>query len=896
MGGSDPTITAGDSVKLGDGADIFAITATGAAAAVVAGVTLEGVETVRISDTNTVSATVNMAGVTGVETLESFGSAGAATSFTNVGAIADLKLANTSGTGTTSVAYTSAASTGTNVQNITLDNAAASGTTSISSVEVVNITASGNSSLNGLFIGSGVININAADDTSVNLTATAGTFFTTAPTISAAESAGDVTLTVNYGQGEIAVTGGAGDDVFNTGSGTLGLNDSLDGGDGTDTIRFVSAGGAAGTAVTAVASTLASITSIESVEFQAENADNGGAEVDSFSIDMDTLPGVESILLDANDLEDVNTFRLTDISATQMGAVSAQVAFGATIEFDAKDGTGTSDAAVVNASLGTTSGTLTITDVNNNIESLTINASGNAAQTIAITNGDFTGSVAADATLTVTGGAAGRAMTITGNLSSDTVDFSGVASDVTATFAAAGHTITGGAGDDTFNMGTTFGSTDSIDGGDGEDTVAITPATSIARPGTITNVENLELGASANVTISATNITGLTDLVLSNAAGLDGFVVTLQNLSGISTITHNVADAAAVDGADDGNGVTITNGFTGSSDALSLVLVNAGTNAGPTVVGAMNFAGLENLTVSAVGGADNDTATVGGITASGLTTLTVTSSGFNEDAVNIILGTVSDGGNDEMTSFTAATSVTGVSVTLADMGPASTILGSDLTDTIILTGSTGDDLSLDSGDGADQITLASGTDRVLITTGTGDVDIFFAGGDDHTITLGTGANVLDFDAAADTGVPGTIGVITSGVIVTGFGANDDIRPDADTDTALNIVASVTAAIDSDLFGGDITVFTMDASVTGAVVAGVAGPASFTSTANVKTFLDLIFADATTAADKKGMVVINDGTNSYVYAANYDDGTDAMTEVTLVAQISDYLVNSTNIVL
>jgi hypothetical protein len=249
-----------------------------------------------------------------------------------------------------------------------------------------------------------------------------------------------------------------------------------------------------------------------------------------------------------------------------------------------------------------------------------------------------------------------------------------------------------------------------------------------------------------------------------------------------------------------------------------------------------------------------------------------------------------------MTNFTAATSVTGVSVTLADMGAAATIVGSDFADVIILTGSTGDDLSLDSGDGDDQITLASGTDRVLVTTGTGDVDIFFAGGDDHTITLGTGANVLDFDAAADTGTPGTIGVISSGIVVTGFGADDDIRPDGDADTALNVISGVTAAIDSDLFKNDITVFTQDASVISALVTGVAAPADFTSIANITTFLNLVFADATTLADGKGMVVLNDGTDSYVYAMNYDDGTDGFTEVTLVATITDYIVNSTNIVL
>jgi hypothetical protein len=240
-----------------------------------------------------------------------------------------------------------------------------------------------------------------------------------------------------------------------------------------------------------------------------------------------------------------------------------------------------------------------------------------------------------------------------------------------------------------------------------------------------------------------------------------------------------------------------------------------------------------------------------------------------------------------MTNFTAATSVTGVSVTLADMGAAATIVGSDFADTIILTGSTGDDLSLDSGDGDDQITLASGTDRVLVTTGTGDATITFAGGDDHTITLGTGANVLNFDGA---GAPGE----TTGVSISGFGLDDDIRLDADADTVKLVISTVSAALDSDtVLGGDTIVVTQDASVLSAVVNTVAGIVDFTDVADngdVEVLLEaLLGADG--AAISTGMVILNDGTDSYIYAVTMS-AAEEITALSLVGTIDNYIVNGT----
>merc|ERR1712159_226601 len=376
------------------------------------------------------------------------------------------------------------------------------------------------------------VTINAADDTTITLSNANNTNISSIT----GSGAGDITYVVDYDLSEIALTGSAADDIFDISAGALGANDTVDGGDGTDKLLYAAAADTTSVAGTDDSTT---ISNVEVLELQSD--DNGGAGANDFTIDLDTTEGITSIEIDANDTAQAAVVTLNDATATQLSAISltGDEGGGVTITLDAKDGTGDADSATITAALGTGDGTLTIADSNNNLESLTITANGDANQTIAITDGDFTGDNDNDATLTISGGAAARTMTITGSLSSDTVDLSGVASDTTVTLATGiDHTFTGGTGDDEVTMTTGFASTDVIDGGDGTDTLILAPSSSIARPGTVSNVEKLQFGATAGVTVAGANITGVTELILSNAAGLNDNVVTLQNLKGVTTITH----------------------------------------------------------------------------------------------------------------------------------------------------------------------------------------------------------------------------------------------------------------------------------------------------------------------------------------------------------------------
>jgi hypothetical protein len=755
VGNDEPTITAGDSVTGGAGADTFAIISTGTTGTV-AGVTMSGIETVRVSDTSTGATTINMAGVTGVATVESFGSAHTNTaSFTNVGNIVDLSLSNTSGTGAHTVTYTASTVAGTaDVQAITLDNATNTGVTTIAGVETVNVTASGNSSQSLVVAAASTVTLDAADNTTLTLTNAGNTSLTSVT----ASGAGKATILVDYDLSELSVTGSANDDTFDLSSGTMAANDSLDGGDGSDTLLYQST-----TNVTSIAGTAATtvISNVEVLELEADDDGVGGTAAD-FTIDLDTTEGVTSIVLDANDTGATQSvFTLNDLNATQMGAISAQlVAGGADVRIDAKDGSGTADSATLSATMGQGAGTLVVTDSNNNIESVTINATGDANQTINLAASVAAGSTAADGTLTITGGAAARTMTIGGTAATaDTVDLSGVLSDTTLTMGTVDATITGGSGDDDISFANTLTTNDSVDLGAGNDRIIITPSSNLTAAPTISNVEELEIGATAAVSLNLTNA-GIPEIVLT--AGTTSAVATLVNMAGITTVT---ADSGAANSNDNFNGLTLQGtGYAGTADAVT---INVTADTDTSDLGIMTLNGMEDITVNVTGSASDFNATFNNITSTSLNNMTVTSTGYgaSSTSTDIVLGAVNDGGSNTMLTFDASGANTGVSVTLADMIASGSVTGSAYYDTLNITGS-GANVTVTGGAGNDTITGSTGVDYLYGGAGndtidSGDTDTattatqIFAGAGNDTVTvdegdivtLGTGIDTVFIDTA-----------------------------------------------------------------------------------------------------------------------------------------------------
>jgi Ca2+-binding RTX toxin-like protein len=882
VGNDDPTITAGDSITGSGAADIFAIISTGTTGTV-AGVQFTGIETVRVSDTSTLATTVNLAGITGVETLSSFGSAHTNTlTFSNVGAIVDLTLSNTSGTGAHTVTYTAATVAGTaDTQSITLDTASNTGETTVAGVETVAIAASGFSSIDLVAAAATAVTVDAADATTVTLSNAANVALATVT----GAGEGAVTYVLDYSLGELAVTGGAGNDVFNISAAAMGANDTLDGGDGTaDKLLFVSAVGAVTSIAGAAATT--TIANVEVLELQGD--DDGVANTAaSFAIDLDTTEGITSILLDANDTVSANSFTLTDINATQMAAISAQVAAGgATIVLDAADGTGTADAVVIDAALGSTSGTLLITDSNNNIESLTVNATGDADQTIEITLGDFTGSTSADATLTVTGGAAGRAMTITNALSSDTVDFSGVLSDVTATLATGvDHTFTGGSGDDVITMTTGLTSADDIDGGDGDDTLSITQATTQSAALSIANIETLRLGGTGTASLNLAGTSGVATIDLEIAAGSTG-TQTLRGVTTISTITIDADDNTAVN--NDYQALTIVSGYAGTADALTIAVNSDSTNGMNGTEGLITASGVESLVISMTGG---EAVQFGGFTSTTLETVTVSANTAFVAADTADLGTITGGTNNSILTYDSSDANIAVTVTVASLGDnAAVTLGSG-DDVFATTGSTGTNITIDAGAGDDDITGAAGAE--IINGGAGDDVIDGVGGGDtingdagddtitgedaeaDTLDGGAGNDILDGDGGLDSLTGG------DGSDVFVFGANVDTEA-ADLVTITDFSAG---------FGGDV--LRLDLAVAG-FAGGVAAALTLSLVAVAGAVDNVIIIDtadtnyASEADFAAAVEAANNNTLSYV--GIYFDTTDSVLK--LVADADSGIVAPT----
>jgi hypothetical protein len=887
IGGTDPTITAGDSIDGKDGSDTFAIISTGAAAATVAGVTLSNVEKVRISDSNTVGTTLNLAGATGVETLESFASSGAALTFSNVGEVATLALANTSGAGTVTLGYTTAASTGATTQAITLDNAAATGATTIAGVETVNISASSASSIVLAASSAAAVNVDTAVATGINLSNAANTALTT---VTAGESTGAVTYTLNFNNVEMSVTGGAGKDIFDVTAGTYGLNDTLDGGEGEDTLRLQGTGDI--TDLGSVGATGATFSNIEALRLVA--ADDGGAGAADYTVDMDDAPSVVSITAASTDVNLASAVILNDLSATQAGAITltagAAGTTGITLTTDLKDGTGVADSATVTAAT-VTGFTTTIDDNGGNgaIEQLTLNMVGDHDHTIVIGAGDFAGSTLGQGSLTVTGGGAGRTMTFgTNAISADTIDLSGVVSDTVLT-AATGvdHTITGGTGDDDVTFTTGLDGDDSIDLGEGNDRVIITPAAGMSLSPTITNVEELAIAASASVTLNVRSVT-VPELILVAGNGINANVLTMANSTAVTNI---LATPTAAGANDDANGVTFTGaGYAGTDDTVT---ITGSTAAEQMTVGALTLNGVENINIVVGGDATEDTFTIGNLVNNAINTMTVTSSGFGETTTgtDIVLGSVGDGANG-MSNFDASGADTGVSVTLADMAASSSVTGSAYRDAFILTGSAGGAI-VSMGAGNDQATASAAGDTIYgeggndTLDGAAGADTLDGGAGSDIITGNGAADVITLGAGIDTVVRNGNGTTDGSDIINDFtpGAGGDIISFTTNNAVLNTGNTFEFLLDTaNATGTNLTVADGLLAVDFAEVSDLA-------TGTVLSFIQDFFGAGGTAelvfgnSDDEVYLLVDDGTDTGLYFLDASATDSSGTTVTLIATMS-----------
>ncbi len=667
------------------------------------------------------------------------------------------------------------------------------------------------------------------DDTTTTATTT-----TTTTTDTTTTTVVDAAKTLTFVNNVIDVLeGGSGDDVFIGDSNTVSTAaDTANGGDGNDTVKLYAT------------ETIPTLDSVENIEFHgiddAINVKTSGATnilVKSSAVagaadDSITMASGQIITLDGvTATNDINV----DTSGTALDLIVDSTG-NSTTDIDLDLSASTTDVATLNLTASGTSGVTTeashlnIVDDDNKLTKLVIDGAGDA--TIDLDTG---GSQALD---TVDASAA------TGNL---TITMQDNTADVL--------TITGGSGDDRIDMGTEYAysaaTPETIDGGAGTDTLVLDDADIVQTKAqsAVTNIEKIE--SSSALAAANHNLTkwGVNHFVFGADSALGA------TITGTSGLTIETAKAVDDVGATADTIISLTDGA-GAGDVVNFIINDQ------SAANASDF----DFTVANVETFDIDASVAKvavnlDINAAQASVVTVKAG--STAAADVALSFGSGGTVVSSVDSSGTTGLGSVNVTLS----TSAVVGA----TVIGT-KNGDDVA-DSSQ-ADSINFGVGADTYSYTGGGADaVDL----GDDSA------ADVVEIDAYGS----------TAGAVITNFDANSEDTVDvevATTDNAENVISSTLAAAAA-LGDNDLTVIDMTVGSAGQLLTGGSEAiADFTDITDVEAYLDEAF---TVAASDEALIILNNGTNSYMYRFLEADGATTMDadEVTLIATFTDALVLS-----
>lgn len=662
-------------------------------------------------------------------------------------------------------------------------------------------------------------------------------------TLVSEESNTNATVNVTGGAGADTITGGseksnfsggAGNDVFRFDSVKLDANDTVAGGDGTDTILLTNdTGSYADTDFT-------NITGVEVVSANGAanwSADfNGNADAAGFTTVTSEAGSNTSVTLRSG-FDNALRINLSDgndtvAAASSNAAVTVSTDAANYTAGDSLTGGGTAGDVIRvtllgggtdNASFGNVSGFETVTIVGNGDNdviiqmndtmiaangSLTVDATdlSNSNATLTLTSAETT----TTATLTVLGG--NGADTVIGGLEKSN--------------------FSGGAGADVFSFNAShLASTDTISGGDGNDTILISANYAAGVQDSdflnVTGVETLTVTANENLTATFGANADASGIATVTGSGTGSDVITVGsgfdnalrvNLGGGNDRVDASASAAAVtvgvaESNLDANDTLI--GGTGSGDTIRITA-----DAGSVVFGS-NVSGFETITVVGVG--DNDVSiTTSDAMTNRAVTLTIDAtlmSNSNAD-LTFISGEATDelvtinvtGGNGadamtgglEQSNFTGGAGNDTFTFSAANLNAYDTVNGGAGTDTLSVSGTIVDSdftyisnvEALSSYSGAVALTLGSAADASGLATVTGN-------GDD-SITIGAG-----FDNALRVAIGGGNDVVnasgSAAVLTIAATANVDQNDTLIGGTTAGDVISLTAGV-SAVFGGNVTKF------------------------------------------------------------------------------------------
>jgi Ca2+-binding RTX toxin-like protein len=446
-----------------------------------------------------------------------------------------------------------------------------------------------------------------------------------------------------------------------------------------------------------------------------------------------------------------------------------------------------------------------------------------------------------------------------GTYDMETIDLSGVASDVTIEIAGGAQALTTGTGDDEVNVGGSLARTDTIDLGEGENTLFINdasaatvasytvPAQIAQMVAAISNVDILQVSDQLANDIDVDRFGGVQNVVLAAGATI-AEISSLATSGSVVTLESNATDLTlSIDNA------TLAGR---NSDELTLALDGAG-----ITVGTLTLPGVDTLNISSEGGANEIT----NLTATSLDTLVVT--GDSDLLINTVLV------NTIQTVDASAMTTGAINVEVATGG----------TTGVTMTGGASADVLI-GGDGNDIINGGAGADA--ITGGAGN-DVIIGGLGSDGISGGAGADMIDLTeavASADlvvyfavtegsaAGVAG--GRLTGFDQITKFGSTDDIDVTAlysGADGGLTIVAQ-NAAVNN---ANDLT------------------DAEFNVVNDLVAFFNDGGSDLAGVGAETDVVAINFGDFAAIYAisdaAGVGNGLVEAGEITLLGTVDDILV-------
>jgi hypothetical protein len=457
--------------------------------------------------------------------------------------------------------------------------------------------------------------------------------------------------------------GTSGDDTFTglvNSSGTYSVGDNIIGGAGNDTLNLIAQ------SATDAAGGLVSVAGVENVNVRllttaGATASFNAADWTGVAV-LSNASSVAGSLLQVSGLDTTTKVNLNgdtdinvayDLTTTATSAVTIALTNAGNFGTGARTfaGTGFSATANIDIDLGD-AGLLTAVNVE-------INGGANAARLEAGSNVK---------TYTLSG--AGSAILVT----DDTItsfNASTMTGGVDVTFEGASDVVAqGGEGNDTFRFGTTFSNNDSVNGGNGTDTVTVTVA-GFDRNLNTTDVENATVTFNAGgATVNASGST-VSTFALAAGSAADGSVsqianaatitladddlaaVTLDYATGAASTTINIGSASGAVGlgtltVTDVTAVTINSvGTTGAdntvvsasfdSDVKSLTVVSSGGEAGLSIGDTVAMGGVTNLTVTSNGSAGVNFST-GGFGTTAVASITLNA---NANAADILAGSAS---------------------------------------------------------------------------------------------------------------------------------------------------------------------------------------------------------------------------------------------------------------